>query len=356
MNSISRMPPGPSFTCSARSRRATSFSMSAFISRSDFEHAEIEIAPVDERPHALGMDQLVGRGAGDGARLDPGITLPVAAMRLQVVVEECGADGQRPAVAEGPQAHVDAEHDALGGALAQQADHQPAEPREEILVVDAARARGLALVGKHEDQIDVGGEIELAAAELAHAEHDERLRFAGGAARLAVGAHEIRGRVVHGRLDGGVGEGAGVGQRFAASPRAGEVAPGDAHHLALALAAQRRHESGEVAAPGDRRREALRHLAVRQRRVERRLVDQPLGERRRSRLRPSQTKSLAASTRGNASRSVGRRRFECRRAHPTRAGVSVVAHRRWRGRRSRARDCTRNSYLQMPCNGLRFAP
>jgi len=46
------------------------------------EHAEIEIAPVDERPHALGMDQLPGRDPGDGARLDPGITLPVPPMRL----------------------------------------------------------------------------------------------------------------------------------------------------------------------------------------------------------------------------------------------------------------------------------
>ena len=35
--------------------------MSAFISRSDFEHAEVEIAPVDEGPHAFGMDQLPGR-------------------------------------------------------------------------------------------------------------------------------------------------------------------------------------------------------------------------------------------------------------------------------------------------------
>ena len=44
-----------------------------------------------------------------------------------------------------------------------------------------------------------------------------------------------------------------------------EVAPGDAHHLAFALAAQRRHESGEVGLAGHRRREALRHLAARQR-------------------------------------------------------------------------------------------
>ncbi len=107
-----------------------------------FEHAEVEVTPVDEGTHALGVDEFPGRRTGDGARLDPGVALPVAAVGLQVVVEECAADGERPAVAEGPQPHVHAMHDAFAGALAQDADHQAAEPGEEILVVDAARRRG----------------------------------------------------------------------------------------------------------------------------------------------------------------------------------------------------------------------
>ena len=172
-NSISRMPPGPELHVLGEvAPRDLLFDQRLHLAQR-FEHAEVEVTAVDERPHALGLDQLVGRGAGDGARLDPRVALPVAAMGLQVVVEEHRAGRQRPAVAEGPQPHVDAEHAALGGALAQQPDHEPAQAREEILVVDAARARGGALVGKQEDQVDVGGKIELAAAELAHAEHDE---------------------------------------------------------------------------------------------------------------------------------------------------------------------------------------
>ena len=86
------------------------------------EHAEVEIAAVDERPHALAVDQPVRLGTGDRARLDPRVALPVAAMGLQIVVEEGRADRQRAAVAEGPQPHVDAEHEALGRALAEQPD------------------------------------------------------------------------------------------------------------------------------------------------------------------------------------------------------------------------------------------
>ena len=130
---------------------------------------------------------------------------------------------------------------------------QPAEPREVVLVVDAARARGRALLRKQENEVDVGGEVELAAAELAHAEHDERLRFAGRVARLTIRAHQVAVRVLDGRGDGGIGEGAGVGQGLRDRGPAREVAPGDAHHLARTLAPQRRHEPGEIRLVAPRR-------------------------------------------------------------------------------------------------------
>ena len=123
MNSISRIPPGPELHVVGQVAARDFLLDQRLHFAQRFEHAEIEVTAVDERPHAFGVDRLVRLDAGDGARLDPRVSLPVAAMGLQVVVEERAARGQRPAVAEGPQPHVDAEHAALGGALAQQPDH-----------------------------------------------------------------------------------------------------------------------------------------------------------------------------------------------------------------------------------------
>jgi len=39
------------------------------------------------------------------------------------------------------------------------------------------RAVGLAVLGKEKNEVDVGGEVELAATELSHADNDERLRL-----------------------------------------------------------------------------------------------------------------------------------------------------------------------------------
>ena len=57
---------------------------------------------------------------------------------------------------------------------------------------NGARAVGFAVVGIDEDEIDVGGDVELAAAELAHPDHDELLRGAVLVARLAVHRGERR--------------------------------------------------------------------------------------------------------------------------------------------------------------------
>ena len=180
------------------------------------------------------------------------------------------------------------------------------------------------------------------AAELAHAEHDERLRFAGRVARLAVHRTRSRVRIVDGGGDGRVREGAGVGQGFGHGRKSREVAPGDAHHLARALAPQRRHEPGQSGSSPRRRFEPLRHFAARERAIERRALDEPRAQRHIALQTASQTKSLAASTRGSASRS-GTDADSKGQGLPTRAGLSVAAHRRLRVRASRARDFTRNS-------------
>src|SRR5690606_1065732 len=105
--------------------------------------------------------------ARERARLHVGITLPVAAMRRQVVLEEGEAHRQRAAVAEGPEAHVDAERETLLAAGVEQPDQQPPLAGEELLAGQRSGPVGLALPrGIKEHQVDVGGEVQLRAAEL----------------------------------------------------------------------------------------------------------------------------------------------------------------------------------------------
>ena len=107
-------------------------------------------------------------------------------------------------------------------------------------MADRRRSVRLAVPGEQEHEIDVGGEVELATAELAHADHHERHRLAvrvGGAAvagggerpgltqRERNGIVRKRGEVLEGLLERG-------GSR--------KVAPGDAYHLAAAPATQPR--------------------------------------------------------------------------------------------------------------------
>ena len=74
-------------------------------------------------------------------------------------------------------------------------------------LLERPRAVGLAVFGKHEDQVDVGGKIELAAAELAHAE-DHQLELA---AVLAAWNSRARAQVAYRMIAGGTD--ADVGQQ-----------------------------------------------------------------------------------------------------------------------------------------------
>ncbi len=190
MNSISRMPPGPSFTLSLQLAPLDLAGDHRLHLAQALVDAVVEVAPVHEGAHDVVVERAVARGAGDRARLHPGVALPVAAVLLQVVLERAEVHGERARLAERPQAHVHAEHEALGGARIEQPDQRLAEAREVLLVRDLARAVGLAALGVEEDEVDVRGEVELAAAELAHADDDEFLRLAGRRPRRAIARRE----------------------------------------------------------------------------------------------------------------------------------------------------------------------
>ena len=152
------------------------------------DRAEVEILAKDE-----GAGDAVELGpafAQHHPRLDPGVALPLAALGDEIVFQHVEAAHQRPGVAIGAQAHVDAEHLAMFGDLVQGLDQLLAEALEKFIVADHLLATGVAIFRVDEDEVDVGGHVELASAELAHADDEQLLLPAGGRQRQAVALDE----------------------------------------------------------------------------------------------------------------------------------------------------------------------
>ena len=169
---------------------------------------------LSELPQRVGVEGAVphrGQGgveepAGDrgvarhGAALDERLTLPVAGPVAVVVAEERHRARQRPGAALGPQVGVGAEHHAAGRLVV----HDP-----EQAAGDADGLVAVELVAVVDEQdVDVGGVVQLRAAELAHADHHQCLRER--ARRREVARHAAGGRVGAGQPQRG-GQ-AGVGQ------------------------------------------------------------------------------------------------------------------------------------------------
>ncbi len=104
----------------------------------------------------------------------------------------------------------------------------------------------------------------------------------------------------------------------------------------------------------ERRGQPLRQFLGRQRPGQMPLINQPLGECRIA------GQALADEIAGGDRARQLRREVAAPRPRkspscPPRAGVSAVAHRMYRGRGSRARNCTGNSYCRCRARRLRFA-
>jgi len=130
------------------------------------ERGVVEVLAIHERPHDGG--ELLVRRPAQGARLDPRVALPLAALRDEIGLERLEAGRERSGVAVGPQPHVHAKGESVLRDLGEQADEPAAR---------ALQALGVGAVGVGEDEVDVGGDVELAAAELAHG-HDHQVWLA----------------------------------------------------------------------------------------------------------------------------------------------------------------------------------
>ena len=165
------------------------------------DRAEVEVLAINERADDFTqrLDPMILPVLAriHASRLDPGITLPFAALRDQIVFQRDERTDQRSGITVRAQAHVDAENPAVAGDVVERSDQAFAETDEKIINLDPAAARppGLAIavrragrftvLGIDEDVVNVGGDVEFAPAEFAHADHHQALRTALPVERLA---------------------------------------------------------------------------------------------------------------------------------------------------------------------------
>ena len=83
-------------------------------------------------------------------------------MLLQVIVERGETHDQRPALAEGPQAHIHSKDETVFGSHIEQPDELAPEAVEIFFVVDHAGAVGFTGLRKKKHEVDVGRKIQLA--------------------------------------------------------------------------------------------------------------------------------------------------------------------------------------------------
>ncbi len=149
----------------------------------------VEVLAVDERRDQ--RDEVVVARAGDRARLQPRVALPRAALRDEVVLEARERRRQRPAVA------VRAAAACRRGTRSRRPStsfsvamtRRPSRSKYSRFEI-GARTGGVALLGVHEHEVDVGRHVELGAAQLAHADDDQRLL----GARFGADRRAVRGR------------------------------------------------------------------------------------------------------------------------------------------------------------------
>ncbi|MFT4101305.1 MAG: hypothetical protein QM674_09770 [Burkholderiaceae bacterium] len=171
------------------------------------EGLEIQVAPEHERRddrfqvRLVSLRRVAQARVGDDPALEPGQSLPFAALRIEVVLEHRQRDHQRTGIAVRPQPRVDAEHEAVLGVLGQQVDGAPrqlvhelaggdpaAGERPALVVQPSAR---LALFAEHEHQIQVGRDVQLEAAGLAHADRQQILGLSVSVLRHAVPLRQL---------------------------------------------------------------------------------------------------------------------------------------------------------------------
>ena len=136
------------------------------------DRGEVEVTAPDEGLEPL--EEAVPRldVAGYGLRLDHGGPLPVLAGGRVIGLGGADREGGRSGAGVGAEAEVGAEHVSVGRPLVHDRDEIAGKARKRLLQAVAAGV-GHDLLVEEDDDVHVARIVELACAELAHAEDDE---------------------------------------------------------------------------------------------------------------------------------------------------------------------------------------
>jgi len=208
------------------------------------EHAVVQVAAVNERPHDFLVERLAHPARVDDARLDPGVALPVTGRAGKIALQRRGLDYQRSAVAEGTQAGIDPVHEGVHRALVERPDQLLADQGVETQRVDRNGSVGSSVLGIDEDEVDVGRKVEFAATELAHADNGHLAGLVLRRERQAVPFRHVGPRELQGGKDAGLGQFGQFLQAFLQAAEPVQVAPQDPAHLAVPKPAEFAHERG----------------------------------------------------------------------------------------------------------------
>src|SRR6266540_336501 len=201
---------------------------------------------IDARPEHEGPDHLdEPRGhpgvAGAKARLDERLPLPELGALGQIgpIALEREDDAAHPPL--GTEAQVHAEGMALLGDGFERLDDVPRDRSEVVAVRHASLGapRRLPVLPVDEDQVDVGGVVELVATELAHADHGQARGLAVGRLRDPVARGEALLGPAPRRVEADIGQARELLRRHRQVGVAQDVAAADAEELTVLEAAAR---------------------------------------------------------------------------------------------------------------------
>ena len=249
--------------------------------------AVVEMAAVNKR-REHGIEVRAGL-PGDRPRFHPGIALPFASLGDEVLLQHVETHREWPTVAIRPQPRIDAEHEPVRRDLGYGADDPAREPDKKLVVGNAPRPVGFAVLGIGEHDIDVRRHVEFAAAQLAHRDHVQLLRLSRGYAQWIAKLVRQPSRVAGGGRGHGFLRQRGDGVDHLRQVGAAiEIARDQSQHDRLAQAAQRSLERAVVVVPA---LDPRAHPGAIERRIQRNVV-------RQFRFRAQQVASVARQPRG----------------------------------------------------------
>ncbi len=214
---------------------------------------KVEIFPPDEGSEIIEKSLARPDVAGDGPGLDHGRAFPVLAQGLVIILCRLEGDGQRRYAGIGTQAQIGAEDIAVCRPVLQHGDEFAHQAGKKVGRM-ASPAIDMLLLIVEDDQVDIAGIVQLARAQLAHA--DDRQPGRGGIGRAGLfgqfaAFRRFGQQVLKGGFDGEIGIGAQRCRDFFKPPATGQIHSRRQQGDSPLAVTQRPHHPFLAAVPGD---------------------------------------------------------------------------------------------------------